>query len=215
MDEPLEMAVYHDVLCSWCYLASRRLLILRDEYGDALRWSYRAFPLRPEDQLPTARERQIFARHYRRISKEPEAKGVVPDLWLSDDPPRSTLPPLVAAEAALSQGERAQHKMLEAMRHAAFMQGMNIARRDVILDLAERCGLKLDKFMAAFDAPATERKVREDYDEAKNHRIRGVPAVVIGGEWLLSGARDLDDYRATLDRYRQQHGGGTPERLLH
>lgn len=45
--QPIELVLYHDVLCSWCYLADARLSLLREEYGPAVRFSYRAFPLRP------------------------------------------------------------------------------------------------------------------------------------------------------------------------
>ena len=48
----LELVLYHDVLCSWCYVADARLEYLRDEYGPLVRWRLRPYPLRPENQLP-------------------------------------------------------------------------------------------------------------------------------------------------------------------
>src|SRR5436305_5543381 len=66
---PVEVVLFHDVLCSWCYVADARLESLRDEYGNALKWSLRPYPLRAESQLPGKKERQILARHYRRIAK--------------------------------------------------------------------------------------------------------------------------------------------------
>ena len=66
---PVEVTLYHDVLCSWCYLADARLESLRDEYGNALKWSLRPYPLRPESQLPGKKERQIQPPHHRKRSE--------------------------------------------------------------------------------------------------------------------------------------------------
>src|SRR3954453_13170891 len=69
---PVEVVLFHDVLCSWCYVADARLESLRDEYGNARKGAFRPSPLRPKSQLPGRRERHIRARHYRRIAKESE-----------------------------------------------------------------------------------------------------------------------------------------------
>src|SRR5437764_3571 len=66
----VELVLYHDVLCSWCYLADARLDYLRDEYGPALRWSLRPYPLRPENQIPNKKQRSVLARHFRRVARE-------------------------------------------------------------------------------------------------------------------------------------------------
>jgi len=67
---PVEVTLYHDVLCSWCYVADGRLEYLRDEYGPTLRWSLRPYPLRPENQIPDKRQRSVLARHFRRLGRE-------------------------------------------------------------------------------------------------------------------------------------------------
>ncbi len=215
MKSRLEVVLYHDALCSWCYLADARLAVLREEYGDALDFSYRAFPIRPQDALPTAREARLLARHWRRVAKEPEGAGIVPDLWSSNDPPRSTLPPLIALEAARVQGASRRDALLGALREAAFKRGINVARRDVLIELGERVGLEMGRFLAALGAPATEEAVRSEHQEARSRGVRGVPALVLGGEWLVSGARPLSEYRELLATYLTRRHGSVSERLLH
>ena len=212
---PLELTLYHDVLCSWCYVADARLESLRDEYGNALKWSLRPYPLRPESQLPGKKERQILARHYRRIAKESEGTGVKPDLWVGEDPPASSLPPLVALEAALVQGPGVQRELLRSMRRAAFVQGINVARRDVQLELASRVGLDLQSFIEALDDESFEHAVTDSAEEAESLGIRGVPALVIGGEWLMQGCRDASEYRHVIDKYLRERRSGPPVRTLH
>src|SRR6266850_5194419 len=114
----VELVLFHDVLCSWCYLADARLELLREEYGPSVLWTFKPYALRPENQLPDKKQRSLLARHFRRISKEREGRGVKADLWTGDDPPSSSLPPLVALEAALPQGCEKQHELLMLIRRA-------------------------------------------------------------------------------------------------
>ena len=214
-DRPLEVVLYHDVLCAWCLLADSRLSILREEYGDSVSFSYRAYPIRPDEEAPNTRERRVLARHYRRVAREPEGAGVVPDLWLGNDAPASTMAPLVALEAARLQGPRRREELLLALRDAAFRRGINVTRRDVLIELAGQVGLRADHFLAALGARATEEAVRADCAEGVARGVRGVPALILGGDWLVAGARGLSEYRDIFSRYLSQRGGAVEGRLLH
>jgi predicted DsbA family dithiol-disulfide isomerase len=211
----LELVLYHDVLCSWCYVADARLEYLRDEYGAMVRWRLRPYPLRPENQLPDKKQRSVLARHFRRLGRAQEGKGVKPDLWTGQDPPASSAPPLVALEAALPQGADLQNELLKAMRRAAFLQGINVARRDVQLELASQVGLDLASFVEQLDDPRVEQDVNDAVDEAEALGIKGVPALVIGGEWLMQGCRDLAEYRQVIDKYIRERVAAAQLRVIH
>ncbi len=215
LDEPVELVLYHDVFCSWCYVADQRLDVLRAELGPLVRWSIRGYPLRPEDRVPDRKQRQLLARHFRRVAKEAEGQGVKADLWTGRDPPASSMPPLVALEAALRQGKLEQRELLQAMRRAAFLEGINVARRDVLVELAGQAGLDVPAFLEGLDDPATTRAVEDGCEEAESHGIKGVPALVIGGEWLMQGARELADYRQVIDKYLAERAAGVQLRVLH
>ena len=211
----VELVLYHDVLCSWCYVADGRLEYLRDEYGPMLRWSLRPYPLRPENQIPDKKQRSVLARHFRRLGREQEGKGVKPDLWTGQDPPASSVPPLVALEAALPQGPELQRALLVAMRRAAFHQGINVARRDVQLELGAQVGLDLGRFVEQLDDPRLEQDVNDAVEEAEELGIKGVPALVIGGEWLMQGCRELGEYRQVLDKYLRERVASAQVRVTH
>src|SRR5207237_5235340 len=107
------------------------------------------------------------ARHFRRLGREQEGKGVTPDLWTGEDPPASSVPPLVALEAALPQGPHLQRELLKAMRRAAFQQGINVARRDVQLELAAQVGLDVGRFLDQLDDPRLEPGVDAACEDAE------------------------------------------------
>lgn len=211
----LELTLYHDVLCSWCYVADARLDYLRDEYGPMVRWRLRPYPLRPENQLPDKKQRAVLARHFRRVAREQEGEGVKADLWTGQDPPSSSLPPLVALEAALSQGPEMQRALLKAMRRKAFVEGLNVARRDVQVEVASQEGLDVSRFLERLDDPRLLQDVNDSVEEAEALGIKGVPALVIGGEWLMQGCRDLSEYRQVIDKYLRERVAAAPARLVH
>jgi predicted DsbA family dithiol-disulfide isomerase len=211
----IELTLFHDVLCGWCWVAEKRLLLLKEELGDLISLEHRPFMVH-EDAMPTARERRSRARTLRRVAREKEGRGIKPDLWLSEDPPRSSLPPLIALEAArIVGGPEGRTRMHEALRRAALRSGINVSRDDVLVELAHRVELDVSRFLTALRSSETRRLVIEQHEDAASHGIDAVPAVTIGDEWLLTGARTIDEYREAILRYARTRGLIVPERTIH
>ncbi len=214
---PLQVIVYQDVLCAWCYLAERRLSLLRDELKDLVRWKERPFPMRVHDSVPTQKERARRMLDVRRARLEPEGERLSADLWTQSDVPRSSVPALVALEAAKLQGPSARAMLLQAMRRAALEQGINVSRSDVVFELAAHVGLNMNRFVAAYQSPETKRLVLEEHRIAAERGVRGVPTLVIGQRWMLTGLRELSEYREHLLKCLEKSGlgGGAPDQLVH
>ncbi|WP_163787146.1 DsbA family oxidoreductase [Myxococcus vastator] len=220
LHKPLQITVYQDVLCSWCYLADLRLEVLRQELGEAVRWSVRPYPLRVHDVLPTMREQRALVEEVQRAQREPDAAAhlLSTDLWLGGDPPRTSVPALAALEAARLQGPQARAFLARAMQRAALEQGVNVSRSDVVFELASRVGLAMDEFSAAFRSEETRRLILDEHQDATHRGVRGVPTLVIGGRWMLCGLRELTEYRehilACLGKVSVPRSG-SPERVVH
>jgi predicted DsbA family dithiol-disulfide isomerase len=208
MSEKIPIYFFHDVLDAYSLVAAERLQRLKGEFADALEIELRPYPLRPHAERPDAATLKRMARNVRRAAKEPEGDGLTPELWLGSDPPLSSTPALLAAEAALLQGRHAQEKLVWRLRNAALRGGVNVARRDVILEAASASSLDLNRFLAAFDALATQRAVELAHRDAVAHGVRAVPAIAIGDSWLMTGLRDLGEYRDALLRWLEKRGAG-------
>lgn len=68
----------------------------------------------------------------------------------------------------------------------------------------------MDRFLPAFQSPETRRLVLERQRFASERGVGGVPTLVLGGKWMVSGLRSSAEY--------QQHllsclAGRTPEDL--
>lgn len=214
--EPASLVLYEDPLSPWCLVAEKRIsAAVHALDGAFLPIVHEPFPLRLEPHALSRAERQRLARGVRRAAREPEASGVTPDLWLSADPPLSSVPVLAALFAARLQGAAREDALRDALRQAALFRGVNVARRDVLYELAERAGLDVERFAGALAAPHTERRVRACYEEAVGRGVEVAPALVIGEEWLVAGPRTADEYRDILERYADARVGVAPRRTLH
>ena len=84
------------------------------------------------------------------------------------------------------------------LRHAALEQGLNVTRPDIVFELAERAGLQMNRFTAAFGSSQTRRLIREEYRLARGRGVRRVPTLVIANRWMISGLRETGEYRELL-----------------
>ncbi len=215
MSEPVRLQVFHDALCAWCAVAVERVFALESDFGDLLSVTLRPYPLRPDEQLVGRPEAAKVSRHLRRAAREPEGQGMVTDLWQGDDRPLSSMPPLIALEAALLQGRDAQRALLRKLHENALRRGINVARRDVLFELAGTVGLDMPRFALAFESAATARAVELSYREAMGRGVRAIPAIAVGEEWLLTGVRPLREYREVVRGWMQQHSVHPLARVIH
>jgi predicted DsbA family dithiol-disulfide isomerase len=209
------LVLYEDPLSPWCFVAEQRIRAALEEVGFAYQLRIEPFPLRMEPRAPTAAERRALARTARKAALEPEAAHTRPDLWLSSDPPHTTVPALTALAAARIQGAAHEEALRSAMRDAALVRGINVTRKDVLYELAHAVGLDMARFAAALVAPSTERKVRGAFEDALEKGIEHAPALVIGDEWLVVGAKSAAEYRGVLRRYVAAKLGIPPAHTVH
>jgi len=214
----VEIWFYQDVLCAWCYIVSERVASLRREFADAVRWRSRPYPPRAAERVPPPSEISRWIRDVKMARGEPEGARLSPDLWTGGDPPASNIAPLVALEAAGLQGPVARSMYAEALRRAALEGGVNVARADVALELAGALGLNMNRFAAAYHSAQTRRWVLQEHRTAKERGIDSVPTLVINRRWMISGLRDLAEYRRHILACMAKLGApeqGSPERMLH
>jgi len=149
MKEPVKIFVYSDYICPWCYIATVRLLEIKEEYGDKVNISWRSYPLVP-GEIPNRRITPHSAEGRRRADLEEETISFEP--WDADQAyPSSSMPALRAAKCAQLQGEEAFHHFHISLFKAFFEESRDISDRQVLLSLAEEAGLDVERFSSDFD----------------------------------------------------------------
>jgi predicted DsbA family dithiol-disulfide isomerase len=213
----IPLVLHGDVLDPWCWIAERRIAAAAEPWlGRFAPLVHVPLPRRWEPRAPSATERSRRARELARARKEADAPPFTPELWAGPGPASaSSAPALVALAAARLQGDAAESALRAALREAALVSGIDVTRSDVIVEVAARAGLELSRFLPAFEAPATERIVREQVRDALERGVVSGPALVIAEEWLVSGLRSLRDYRLILKRYAVKRAGAHAEHVMH
>lgn len=213
----LDICIYQDVLCPWCFVLENRLEALRKELGTWAHWRTRPFPLWLKDAALSEKDIQNALEEVKRASAEPEGMKLSAELWRAQ-PPRSSVPAMVAIEAAKLQGEARMQELTRALKNAALIQGVDVTRPDTALEIASRVGLDMNRFAAAFQSESLKKLVLEEHRMAKGRGVKGVPTLVVNGRWMISGLRELSEYRELLydclKKAMDRQSGGS-ERLLH
>jgi predicted DsbA family dithiol-disulfide isomerase len=103
---------------------------------------------------------------------------------------------LVAGEFAKEHGLHEDYH--EAVFRTFFTDLKDIGNQEVILQLAAEIGLDAKKLQAALNAGTHNHHLEETTRRAHEQGIRSVPAFVIEGYGLVTGAQPVDNFRTVL-----------------
>ena len=110
-----------------------------------------------------------------------------------------SIPALAAAKCASFQSKEAYDRMHYALFEAFFTRGMNIAKDEEIVAIANECQLEMARFEADFAGGEGHKLAIEEYEEAINHLgVTAVPTVFFGRARVV-GAVPLQEYLQILE----------------
>ncbi|MCH2171245.1 DsbA family protein [Myxococcota bacterium] len=198
--EPVELVVYSDYLCPWCYNASVRLERLQAEFGEALRLSWRAYLLRREPRFDRDPVRfQAYTRSWERPAAEPDA-GEFRAWQGKDSPPSHSLPAQCVARAAARLSRDAFRQVHGRLLQAYFSENRDISDTATLESLWLELGLEPEAFGLSHDAEL-QREIRMEDAAARERGVTGVPAVrVRGDDAIIVGAQPLELYQRWVER---------------
>lgn len=107
-----------------------------------------------------------------------------PSVWMHD-PPASSWPACRAVKAAELQSPQAADVYLRRVREAVMLEGRNIAKREVLIAVAEDCQSELptlfdtERFHSDLDGSEAQRSFQDDTKEARYRGIGRFPALVL------------------------------------
>ncbi len=216
--------IWSDVMCPWCVIGYKHLeaalATLDGEIEAQIRWL--PFELNPEMPPEGEESRAHIARKYGRTIEQAAAgaemmaerartAGFPFDYTGGGDAPASRLWNTFDAHKLLrwtlaAHGPEVQTRLKLALFAAHFQQRRNMADRAVLLDVAQAEGLDRAQAQAAFDDPALARTVRAEEQDAFDHNISGVPAMVIDGQFMVPGAQEPETYVNVLRKVVARRG---------
>lgn len=193
----MEIDIYSDTICPWCFIGKRRLeraLIERPQTDLTIRW--RAFQLNP-DMPAEGMERGHYLET--KFGGEENAKAVYAQVSAageSEDIPfafdRIARTPNTVNSHRLIRYARQQGRQdetVQALFDAYFLRGEDIGNMDILAAAARAAGLDAAAARDFLESGDEADVIRAEDAQARQAGIAGVPCFIFNGKYTLSGAQ--------------------------
>ena len=201
----MQIDIYSDIVCPWCYVGKRRLERALTAVGGDIHVTWRPFQLNPtmpldgmdrsaylkakfgsleafgqmKEQLLAAGEEEQIPFAFEKIQRTPNTFSAHRLVW-----------------HAAQQGK--QDEVVEALFRVYFLEGKNIGDVKILTHMADEAGLdrtETETFLAS-DKGVVE--VKDEEAVGRRLGIRGVPYFFFNGNMSLSGAQPPDIFVSTI-----------------
>jgi putative protein-disulfide isomerase len=221
----VEVTYYTDPLCPWSWALEPQWRRLRFELGDQLTWHYVLGGMvadwqsyhDPVNEVHNPGQMAQQCYYVRQLTGMPLDERI----W-HDDPPSSSYPACLAVKAAERQGRGAGEAYLRRVREAVMLGRRNIARGEVLVELAEELAsnpspdfvFNVERFRDDILGPEARDALHGDLRQISYQKIGRFPTLVLRAQdkpgLALAGYRPYDVIRRALNSLvpgvRPRHG---------
>ncbi|BBD71999.1 DSBA oxidoreductase [Sulfodiicoccus acidiphilus] len=211
----LKVTFFHDVICPFCYVTSKRLRRVVPEFKvEVVHKSFSIISSLEDLKFVAPDEesvREFFKSEFsilKRFMPDYEegkviSKGNLGYVW--------SMPPLMACKAAeFQRGSEGYWEYFDRAQDAFFLEGQNVADEEVLLSIAKSLNFDVERFREDMGAKKTKLAVISDEEEARAMGIRGVPALIINDQWIVRGVPTEEKLR---DVFSDIEAHGEPRKV--
>lgn len=202
----LRIDIVSDIVCPWCFIGTRRLKAALATFPNLeVELAYRPFLLDPttpkEGQDLRERLRAKYGgdpdKMFAQVERAAHASGIPLD-FSKVRRSVSTVAPHTLLRHALEKGT--QPALAEALFAAYFLQGRDVSRTEVLVELGRAHGFDEGEVERILAAEAELDETRAEASEASRGGITGVPFTILGGALAVSGAQEVNVFRRAIER---------------
>ncbi len=192
MGEPVKIKLFYNFRSPYCYLATRSMFRLIDNYNAEFEWralggwSGRSSPERAAKKIHIARQ----------DGKRWAARLGIPFV----PPPKTTDPTRAGAGSLLAQERGKLREYILLVMQAEWTQGKDIGDLDVLLGAGTQAGLDRDELAEAVDDPARLQVLEDNWAHAEELGAYGVPIFMVGDEifWGNDRIEFVEEYLSQM-----------------
>ncbi len=181
MTDTVDVTLYFNFRSPYCYIASKTLFRIFDDYHANMvwrplgGWSGRSSPERAKVKVPLTRQ---------------DVRRITAKMGIPMTPPPITTDPTIAGAASLLAEERGVlgQWIVEVMR-AEWASGLDIGDQQVLIDIGEKIGLDRGSLEQSFVNPAYLKQLEDNWIEAQELGLIGVPSFRVGDELFWGSDR--------------------------
>ncbi|MGB2567698.1 DsbA family oxidoreductase [Micromonospora citrea] len=200
----MEIEIYADVVCPWCWIGKRRLEQALESYDGDVTVTYRPFQL---DPTPVTEPRPLvdaladkFGGRERAEAMAAQVTQVAAGVGLEMRFDRAVQANTFEAHRLVRfAAERGRsEEVVEALYRAHFTDGVDVASRDALVALAVSVGLDETETREHLESNLGRREVAADLTAAHQLGVRSVPTFVLAGRYAVTGAQEPETLLAAL-----------------
>ena len=200
----MDIQVWSDVICPWCYIGKVRLEKALEAFDGAVTVTYRAYQLDASPVPEPLPLKQVMAAKFggpaRAEQMFSQVAGIGASEGLTLDFDRAIAANTFASHRLIAWAatQDRQADMLAALQQAHFTDGVDIGSPAALAAVAGTIGLEEADALAYLASEAGSTAVRTDLDEARALGITSVPTFVIDGKYAVQGAQESDTLLSAL-----------------
>ena len=196
----MKVTVYYDYICPYCYLGTKRILTLSEEFDLSLDWKgieiHPEFPPEGKKRSKTIKSKS-FAKTIYTIAKEDDIMIKLPGYSTN-------------SRLALEASEYAKTKDMFLNYHigiyeAYFVEGLNIGDQEIVLNISENAGLNRNELEECLSNRSMFDSIEINKKQAEDNIILGVPTFVFGN-FPLHGIQSTQTMRDIIKRSLERTG---------
>lgn len=204
----MNIEIWSDYVCPFCYIGKRRLeeALNKFPHREQVTVEFKSFQLDPNAPLYKGEKYdESLAKKFGSIEQVQQmtknvinfAKTVKLELNFQDAKATNTYNAHRLAKLALNSGKNIQ--LAEKLFAAHFTNGKDIGNFDTLIKIAKDVGLNPDEVNAMLhDTSSFKKEVEQDFAEAGQFNITGVPFFVFNRRLALSGAQEVETFEQAL-----------------
>ena len=190
---PVEINVFFNFRSPYCYLASKNMFSIFDEYHAKMiwkpfgGWSGRSAPDRAKIKIPLVRQD---------VERFTRAMGIpfVP-------PPNETDPTLAGAVSLVAEQEGLLETYVIEVMRKEWAEGQDIGKLDVLLEVGEEIGLGRGAITRAAENKDLFAQIDRNWEQAEAKGVFGVPTFSVG-DHIFWGNDRIDSLKGHLHNLR-------------
>ncbi|RSM44140.1 disulfide bond formation protein DsbA [Actinoplanes sp. ATCC 53533] len=201
----MNIEIWYDLVCPWCYLGKRRLESVLVDFAGEVTMTFRAYQLDPAPvpaPLPIKQAMatkvggpEVAEQMLAHVTAIARGEGLAIDYHRAIAANTFDAHRLVSWAAA----QELQLNMIETLQRAHFVEGVDLGSAAELARLAGSIGLDEQAALAYLATPAGTDSVNADLAEARELDITSVPTFVIDRKYVIQGAQEPAALRSALE----------------
>jgi predicted DsbA family dithiol-disulfide isomerase len=203
----VEVEIWSDVVCPWCYIGKRRFEAAIAEVAGEIDVGVVFRPYQLDPTASPGKAQPVVEAYAKKFGGPERARQIIEHVTgvASDSGLRFRMDQALRANTLLAhrllwfaQATGHQIALEERLFQAYFIDGLDIGDPDVLARCAADVGLDAAAVSAFLESDEGLDEVRRALESAAQMEITAVPTYVFDGKWMVPGAQDAETFAQVL-----------------